>query len=248
MKTKAKISEIRQWWEDFNRLSNIDTRWVAVWLLIYIGFLLLDIVVPFFWGSSLLKYLGIFLCVVYAYQKYSSDSKLIIALFLTFLADTILVWTNRYTLGVFIFCFAQYMHFLRITKMSRKTILIFSIIISCLVIINGINKQQIIYPLAVIYGLLLIGNYITARQRYKEKPGDFKNRCARYGFLAFICCDISVALRFMMLTGTLNPTALPLLSYFVWFFYYPSQVLLANSSTHKPKRRSVKVAKTHPIS
>ncbi len=248
MKTKVKISEIRQWWEDFHRLTRIDARWIAVWSLIYIGFLSLDLILPHFWGSSLLKYVGVFLCVIYAYQKYYSDSKLIIALLFTFLADTILVWTHHYTIGVFVFCFAQYMHFLRLTKISRKTIIIFSIIVSILVIISGLSGHQIIYPLAILYGILLIGNYFMSWQRYKAERTNFKNRCARYGFLAFICCDICVALRFIMLTGTLKPVLLPLIGYLVWFFYYPSQVLLANSSTHNQSHKTRKVAKTHPIS
>ena len=248
MKKQVKISEIKQWWEDFQRLSYVDARWITVWSLIYVSFLLLDVVVPQFWGSSLLKYVGVFLCVIYAYQKYNKDSRLIIALLFTFLADTILVWTNHYTIGVFVFCFAQYMHFIRLATISRKSLIVFSIILSALVIINGLDGKPIVYPLAVIYGFLLICNYIMARQRYKEESGNFKHRCARYGFLAFICCDICVALRFLMLTGTFRPFLVPLISYLVWFFYYPSQVLLANSSVYKGHRKSQKVAKTHPIS
>ena len=247
-KPNKSISQLKTWWEDFKHISYIDARWVAVWLTIYLGFLSLDIVFPKYWGSSLLKYAGIFLCIIYAYRKFHSDNKLIIALLFTFLADTILVWTTNYTMGVFVFCFAQYMHFIRLTKISKKSILIFTATISILIIINAIQGNIIIYPLATLYALLLIGNCITSIQRNHENPNDFKNRCAKYGFILFVLCDAYVALRFLMINGIIGVFAFPLIEYLVWVFYYPSQVLLANSSTHKEKTKSTTVAKTHPIS
>ena len=50
------------WWDDFKRISYVDTKWLAVWIFIYLAFLSLDVFFPEFWGSSLLKYVGIFLC------------------------------------------------------------------------------------------------------------------------------------------------------------------------------------------
>ena len=103
---------LKSWWADLKRVPYVDTTWFAVWAFIYIGFLILDITMPTgFWGSSLLKYAGIFLCTIYAMQKYDRDHKLVLALFFTFLADTILVWTEYEIAGVFVFCFAQALHF-----------------------------------------------------------------------------------------------------------------------------------------
>ena len=110
------------WWDDFKRISYVDTKWLAVWIFIYLAFLSLDVFFPEFWGSSLLKYVGIFLCSIYAYQKYHNDSMLILALFLTFLADTILVWTTWEIVGVYVFCFAQLMHLLRLSKAKLEII------------------------------------------------------------------------------------------------------------------------------
>lgn len=209
---------------------------------------MLDVLVPNFWGSALLKYAGIFLCIIYAYKKYHDDNKLIIALFLTLLADTILVWTNYYAIGVFVFCFAQYMHFLRQTKLSKKTIGIFTAIISLLTIYSALRGYEIIYALSALYGGLLISNVTMASRRYRKNLKDFKAHCGWYGFIAFLACDICVATRYLMLHGVISANILPLIAFLVWVFYYPSQVLLANSSTHKESTRGRHVAKTKSIS
>ncbi len=240
--------QLKTWWRDFKHIPKIDQSWLTTWFIIYITFIMLDVLAPGFWGSALLKYAGIFLCVIYAYRKYHDDNKLIIALFLTLLADTILVWTDFYTIGVFVFCFAQFMHFLRMTKMSKKTIGAFALIISLLTIYSAFCGYEIIYSLGTLYGLLLISNVVMASRRYRIEQKDFKARCGWYGFVLFIACDTCVALRYMMLHGIIPAEALPLIAFLVWIFYYPSQVLIANSSTRQESAKGRNIAKTKAIS
>ena len=38
------------WWDDFKRISYVDTKWLAVWIFIYLAFLSLDVFFPEFWG------------------------------------------------------------------------------------------------------------------------------------------------------------------------------------------------------
>ena len=85
---------LKIWREDVKRIPNIDANWIVIWVSIFCGFLLLDVFFPGWFGTSLLKYMGILLCVVYAYTKYNSDIMLSLALLFTFMADTILVWTE----------------------------------------------------------------------------------------------------------------------------------------------------------
>ena len=193
-----------------------DKRWLIVWIFIYVGFLTLDIFFPGYWGSALLKYTGVFLCVVYAYKKYRNDTKLILALFLTLLADTVLVWTDMTVLGVFIFCFAQFMHFLRLTRLNKKH--------------------------------LGVSNLGLSIARFRKNKADFRYRCAMYGFLAFVGCDICVGIRHLMLDGAVPADILPVVAVLVWAFYYPSQVLLANSSLYKESVKRRTVAKTSDVS
>lgn len=225
-----------------------DKRWLIVWIFIYVGFLTLDIFFPDYWGSALLKYTGVFLCVVYAYKKYRNDTKLILALFLTLLADTVLVWTDMTVLGVFIFCFAQFMHFLRLTRLSKKHLGAFTLVISLLTIVSAFHGDRIIYSLAALYGGLLISNLAMSASRFHENRQDICARCALYGFIAFVGCDFCVGLRYVMLDGAVPADILPVVAVLVWAFYYPSQVLLANSSLYKESVKRRTVAKTSDVS
>ena len=230
----------KTWWEDIKRIPYLDANWLLIWIFIYVGFLFLDIFVPGWFGTNLLKYTGIFLCVVYAYTKYNTDMMLILALLFTFLADTMLVWTNWTVAGVYIFCFAQFMHLLRLSKAKLEYIFAWASIVSIAFAIAVIQGCQPIYAIASIYALILSCNLCLATGRYRRHKTDFKARCAFYGFIAFICCDLCVATRFLALDGRLTLAVLPVVNFLVWLFYYPSQVLIANSSTMSPARPPAK--------
>lgn len=235
------------WWKDYQRISYVDPHWLIIWVAIYITFLCLDIFLPGFAGSPLLKYIGIFLCVVYANQKYHTDYNLQLALLFTFLADTILVWTPYTIAGVYVFCFAQFMHLTRLTKLPYISLCIYAGGLSlffALAIANGLDP---IYADATVYGIQLICNVVMSVKLWRANSKHFRTRCAFYGFVAFLCCDICVALRFLALDGALPAAIIPTAAFLVWVFYYPSQVLIANSSTQEPSGRR-KIAKTKRIS
>lgn len=234
------------WWKDIKRISLFDSRWLVIWIAIYLTFLIFDIFFPFFWGSALLKYVGVFLCVVYANQKYSKDYALQLALLFTFLADTILVWTPFMLAGVYIFSFAQFMHLIRLTKLAPSSLGIFAAAISLFFALNIANGMQPIIAIGSIYGLELICNIVISVKNYRSNKKRFQNRCALYGFICFFCCDLNVALRFLALSNVIAASIIPLTSFLVWVFYYPSQVLIANSSTMQPTRRR-RFAKTKSI-
>ncbi len=235
------------WWKDYQRLQFIDPRWLTIWIATYVSFIAMDIFFPGFWGSALLKYIGIFLCISYANQKYHNDYTLQLALLFTFLADTILVWTPYTVAGVYVFCFAQFMHLIRLTKLPHISLSIYAAALSfffALVITQGLAP---IYAIATVYGLELICNLIMSTKNYRANNKHFRTRCAFYGFIAFICCDICVGLRFLALDGILPQQLIATTSFLVWIFYYPSQVLIANSSTMEPSSRR-RIAKSKRIS
>ena len=231
---------LKQWWKDVKHIPAIDTRWLAVWLLIYADFIVLDVYFPGFWGSSVLKYTGIFLCTIYAYQKYRKDTTLFLALFLTFLSDTILVWTDWELIGVFCFCFAQFVHMIRQTKAKPQIIGLYAITVILFfnfAILQGIKP---LYAISTIYALELVCNVVLSIGRYRKNRSDYTARCNMYGFIAFIACDTCVAARYLTLDGLLPVAILPLVSFLVWVFYYPSQVLIANGSDTPPTRKIAK--------
>ncbi|MBR6168857.1 hypothetical protein IKQ74_02845 [Candidatus Saccharibacteria bacterium] len=231
---------LKTWWGDIKQISNIDASWAVIWISIYCGFLLLDVFFPGWFGTSLLKYIGILLCVIYAYTQYSTDIMLSLALLFTFMADTVLVWTEWTVAGVYIFCFAQFMHLLRLCKAKFEYIFAWAAFVSIAFAIAVIQGCKPIYAIASIYALVLFSNLYFATCRFIDHKTDFKSRCALYGFIAFVCCDVCVATRFLALDGYLTLAVLPIVNFLVWVFYYPSQVLIANSSAMSPTPRLVK--------
>ena len=221
--------------------DKLDFHWLFIWSLIYLSFLLLDLFRPHFQGSMLIKYAGIFLCTVYAYQKYRQDNNLILALFSTFLADTILVWTPYEALGVFIFCFAQFLHTMRLWSLGPAALKFYSasLIVFSLFLIKVVGIS-LLYAIAGIYALELCLNLLLALRQYRLKPLSFAARCACFGFLLFFACDFCVGLRHLMLDGVLSAHMLPLVAFLVWVFYLPSQVLLAASSNLAPREAASK--------
>ena len=231
------LHELKEFWYllrqsaiDFQRVSKIDTSWFVVWMVIYSGFILLDIFMPGFWGSTLLKYTGIFLCVVYAHRKFPTDVLLSVALLLTFCSDTILVWTPFEWLGVFVFCFAQFRHTIRLTKASWKTIALYAGGLISAYIVARLRGIDALYAIAGFYAITLVMNVAIAIRNYRKDKKDFRTRCAFYGFLCFLGCDLCVGIRHLILDGLIDVALLPLVGFLVWVFYYPSQVILANSS------------------
>lgn len=228
---------------DFKNLPRGDQNWLVIWSLIYVTFLTIDAVYVNFWGSSVLKYIGIFLCIVYAYHKSKNDAPLILALFFTFLADTILVWTKWEVFGVFCFCFAQFMHLIRHGVAQPKYIGIFTLLVAIFFIYSSTQNIPAIYGITAIYGIMLITNVVLSIGRYNKNKKDLYARYGMYGFIAFAACDFCVGIRHLMLDGAVSTTALPLVAYLVWVFYYPSQVLIANSSNKTPTDTKLQKAK-----
>ncbi len=213
-------------------LKQADRRWLFIWCFIYVSFLLLDIFTHEIDGASILKYIGIFLCLIYAYQKFRQDHLLILALLFTLLADTVLVWTPHQILGVFAFCFAQFFHLARFTKAQPKSLNFYFAAVFLVFIFGVLRGISPIYAIAAIYAFSLATNLILSIKWRQKEPDNFYANCAALGFILFICCDLCVGMQFLSTQGILPATILPVVSFLVWFFYYPSQVLISNSSTN----------------
>ena len=219
---------------DIKNLPKADSRWLLIWFVIYISFLTLDAFFPGYEGTSLIKYAGIFLCIVYAYQKYHSDTALILALLFTFLADTILVWTRYEIMGVFCFCIAQSAHLIRLNRRYTTNVKLLAAALCVILIIALLLRAPAIYAISCAYIILLFTNFVLSIKDYHKHKSNVHSRYGFYGFQLFICCDLCVGLQHLMNDGLLDTMFLPLVSYLVWVFYYPSQVLIANSSDKVP--------------
>ncbi len=218
-----------------NFLRSIDRIWLIVWVLIYLGFMTISAFFPDVWEVSILKVIGVVLCVVYAYQKFRNDPLLIIALGFTMLADVILALDNVSLLGVFVFCIAQFFHVARMSNINSSLFIVYlvaiAIVFSSLTLILKIDPM---YSMSSIYGAGLLSNIFLA-MRWFIKENTTPSRCALIGFILFFCCDFCVAISYLSNTNVLPSNLAIFANYFAWAFYYPSQVLISNSSTSSVK-------------
>lgn len=230
----------------FAYLRSINPVWLLTWLTIYVLFLVLDLIWTGAAVVTAVKYLGIVLCVVYAFLKWPKDHLLHVALMFTLAADTILVFNHTSPVGVFIFCLAQFFHLARLSQMhfSLRAFVVYVIIVMLLSAFGATQHLELIYPLAATYLVTLIFNVMLAFQWYK-KSRSTPSMCACYGFILFLCCDINVGISYFSSIGSLPIWMLGPANYFAWAFYYPAQVLISNSS--KKIQKSFKKTKNYDI-
>ncbi|MBP5512478.1 hypothetical protein J6X90_03770 [Candidatus Saccharibacteria bacterium] len=202
-----------------------------------------------FIGVTILKYIGIVLSFIYAKKKFPKDYILQIALAFTLLADTILTFDQISKLGVLAFCIAQYFHIARFAKIKPKYFVMWTLFLFLLLISGRILKIESMFVLAFIYALSLSMNIILTRQWWKRVKNKKQatdrevvaSTCAMAGFILFALCDTNVALSYLSVTGAIPLFIARYANFFAWLFYYPSQVLISNSSVIiEAKTRKVK--------
>ena len=190
---------------------------------------------PNFWGTTIIKYTGILINVLYAYQKFRKDHLLQIALLFTLLADTILVLDHTSPAGVFTFCLAQFFHISRLAKTSPAFFGGALFFIFTTFALGTINNIPIMFTLGFIYATFLSANLaLSARLFFRTQKSKSvlhtRSAYALYGFILFACCDSCVAVSYLSYTHVLPFLFYAPANYFAWIFYYPSQLLVSNSS------------------
>ena len=195
--------------------------------------------------STVFKYCGIILCVVFAASACIKDGKssiiVLCGLIFTCAADYfLLVKNDRYEIGVAAFIVAQIFYFIKIKvdkNGAKKGVFIslaVRVAVSCALIIvaavTGIG-EPLVYLVAV-YAVNFAANIIEA---YSAFSVGVKNRVFAIGLSLFALCDICVLLFNLgafIHVGYDEQTAI----FFVklsWVFYLPSQCLISLSSRLK---------------
>ncbi len=244
----------------FETIKKVDHIWLLIWCFIFFSFITLDLFFQIcynnktvfydflffgkiihlpviqsgtFIGVTILKYIGVVLNLVYARIKFPKDYLLQIALLFTLLADTILTINSVDTVGVLVFCFAQYFHLSRFASMRPSLFLVWNFFIVLFLIFGQINGIKDIYILAGIYLFSIISNFILS-YRWTHHASSLReviaSHCALFGFFLFISCDFHVAISYLSVINVLPAFLVTPANFLAWFFYYPSQVLIANSS------------------
>lgn len=215
-------------------------------LIIYCAFIYVDYTNNFkTMYSSVLKYLGILLClflvVLIGNNRHDKMDTLLLrlAILLTALADLCMIILDLNELGIMIFCLVQITYIIRhrraIDKASNLGFLIVTTVVIILIVIfltgnlliedlgyEGIKKITVI--IGSIYAAILLYSVYTGWQTLK---GTFYPMYSRYlvaiGMTLFLLCDINVALSVVLKD----------LSILIWIFYLPSQILLVLSGYNK---------------
>lgn len=174
------------------------------------------------------------------------------ALTFTLLADTCLVLLRPQTdilrlFGLIFFNITQILHMLYINKSLSKVekrnsyiirgILASILLIACILVLR--NNVDIVSLLTMVYFSNLVCNIISAIKKYKT------NKIYLFGLLFFVGCDIFVGMQDLFYSYiTISYTSF-LYKFFnppfdaIWFFYVPSQTLLAINVINKSRIKNI---------
>lgn len=205
-------------------------------VIIYTGFMAIDLFSPVLaYASSVLKYIGMLLvmalAVVISKSDRAQDGGLVIAaLCFTLAADFFLLFTPYYTVGVAIFCGAQLCYVYRYQK---------RVFIPCMVLAAGAGAAAVYFALSgnalvclgVMSGAYALLIFTAAIGAWKSKLPRVNKLLACVGMVCFVLCDMNVAIINTLRWHPIYRYAVLL----IWFFYLPSQMLIALSIGHYPE-------------
>lgn len=211
--------------------NHLPIYFLAALLVLYLAILSFDFLsTPDYRWLSELKFTSILLCFLLAALLYQTstnqkDSRfVVIGLFFTVIADVNLVLVNAHVLGVFFFCLVQ------LTYLRRLTMRYFwfsMIVVTTAILFAFFISSQTLYVLAALYAFLILS---VTTATWRSKLPRFNKRCASWGMLLFILCDLHVALSNQL---PASHGYSEMASDLIWLFYLPSQVLLAMSGWYR---------------
>lgn len=211
-----------------NRLACVPLLLLAA---AYAAFLLLDLFLPQLgWLSTLMKYAGILLCLLTALLlrrnawNRRDGALLAAALGFTAVADLFLLLRMPVP-GLLAFCVV---HLIYIRRYRRAlfvpvAVVVLAAVLGCVAAAWRVPGFPLENVLAGIYGMLLLTVLVCSITSALPKTN---RRIAAAGMVLFLLCDIHVAL-FNVLPA--NSAYYPYAAFLMWFFYLPSQALLAVS-------------------
>lgn len=220
---------------------------IGIELAIFVTFTVLDSVPNCVLGSAIIKYIGVIFCLLFTILYHDIKSKktifLAIAQGLTLVADFFLtILVDNLEMAVTFFFLAHILHLVHIIA-ERGKINLYSIIIRIALSIVGIvtflilNVKDYIVYIGCLYAVELLMNTVDSWLLFNK---DRKYLPLAIGFTLFVGCDICVLLfniENFDIGITLNKTIFQIISYGMWTFYLPSQVLIAISFKGKENEK-----------
>lgn len=208
--------------------------WIIVWVIIYALILIVSFIAPGHPILTIIKIGGVMLCSVYALAVFPRDRLLQLAMVVTFIADCILAKNNVSPPGLTVFFCAQLIHLYRLVQpQTRRRVLIFAALGMIIIGLNFILRiAPAVFLIAGFYAITLLLNIIISFHWYRHDSTNFLAICAFSGFVLFACCDLCTVFSYFSLIDILPATFYIPANFLAWFFYYPSQILVSNSSKY----------------
>lgn len=206
--------------------------WFSIWIVIYLLINITGLFAPTSDVLTIIKLGGVILCFVYALRTFPEDRLLQAAMFTTCIADLILAAKNTSEAGIIVFFITQVIHLVRLDgERLRTPIFIFSIVFCGVILLDlWLKLIPLIFIVSVFYATVLAANIIVSYKWYRQDPKNPHARFALIGFILFACCDSCTAMSYLSLTGVIPYLLYAPANFLAWFFYYPSQIFVSNSS------------------
>lgn len=194
---------------------------------------------------TLIKLSSIFGCLIYARLVFPKDCPLHLALLLTLIADLLIVANlslatpliligdcGLMELGIVFFFGVQTVHCYRLTSGKLiKPLIIYAVVALGLALVNlWLRFCPTIIILCGFYAVLLIANIVISACWVSQEPHNLVAKFALFGFILFISCDICTAVSYLGTNGVFTSNVITPANFLAWFFYYPAQIFLSNSS------------------
>ncbi len=247
-----------------NGRTSIQTIFILVQTVLYVGFLALDLTGGSIPASVALKYTIIILCFCYALPGADKSTFYLLqsALLFTLVSDLFILILDYYIYGVMTFIVAQELYCLRLTLLKNRSKaeedasvdrrrkigrayfrrvlmqVLSSLVIYLLLYLVGVGMDELLI-VSVFYFICILTNVISAITLAYRKPESKSNRLYAAGMLLFLLCDINVGVfnlsGFLSVPENVYTILYALSSILMWTFYAPAQVLIAISSRYEKK-------------
>ncbi len=207
--------------------------WLKLWVVLYLAIIITGIILPKSVPITVFTLSGVLLCSIYSIVTFPQDHWLQAAMLTTFVADCIMASDNISVIGLTVFFLAQCLHLYRLLAPpeTRFRVVWLIIIGSLAMVLNYIfGWVPPLYIIVGFYALALTLNLLLSWRWRQAEPKSFYANCALIGFILFACCDLCTVMSYLALMEILPAFCYVLANFLAWFFYYPSQILVSNSS------------------
>lgn len=221
--------------------------WLVAWILLFVAINLCDLGTltgrfePAEIYFTIFKVSSVILCFVYTVLYFPRDRLLQASMLATCLADIVLAINNTLVAGVEIFLVAQVLHLARLEwpRLEQPIVTVSLLAAICIILDCMFPIIPPMYLICFFYVIAIISNLLASWRWCVLEPHSLRARLCFGGFVLFLFCDICTGLSYLSLNQILPAYLYLPANFFAWFFYFPSQVLLANSSKQAASSKTI---------